>query len=265
MKRRTLLASLGATSVSVAGCVSTIAPSSSEDSSSDFEACGEPILVFSKLPDAVQREVETAFEEGEYHADGELLYEQVAGDSVQALRRNDFYYDSHIDKKLLGGKTLSFTQTTMTHDSPVDLEIRNTRDGDWKGTVKVTDVDGEILVLEENVTVESYPTDPEKRRVDLTDERIKQFSVTDEWGEYRISLFANQEEYDTYDASREDSYFLEGTTGTYGGHHLRVVLNEEGAELDDELGRESTEENNSSPEQPCLWNETNEVVMGSAE
>lgn len=266
MKRRAILASVGVTSAGVAGCLETVDPrTNGKQNGRRYEACGEPVLVFAKLPTEVQREVRTAFEEGEYSNDGELLYGQVAGESIEALRRNDFYYEAHVNTKLLGGQTLSFTQTSMHYESPVDVEIRNLREDEWRGTVKVTGVDGETHVLEENVTIESHPVTGDKRSVDLDDERIERFRVTDEWGEYGISLRADRVAYDEYDQARADSYHLEGTIGKYAGRYLRIVIDAEGAGFDDRLGGESNEAGNESPERPCLWDEGNEVVMGSAE
>ncbi|MFC6718319.1 hypothetical protein ACFQGT_11820 [Natrialbaceae archaeon GCM10025810] len=259
MNRRTLLATVGAT-VGIAGCTENLQSETFGDDSTDqddYEQCDEEILLFEHLPDDVKTEVETAFEEGEYRTDGELLYEQVASSNVEALRRNDLYWEAHVDERLLPftKTTLSFTQTTIRYDSTIDLEIRNASEEEWTESILVRNVDEEILVHEEDVTIDPYPiADEEKEDVRADDKRIATFPVSKQWGRYKI-LLAYEDDPDT---PSKDTW-LDTHVGKYERRYLRVVVSDGDAEFDNYFGGKSPEEDQSSPEIPCWWNEDGEI------
>jgi len=178
MNRRSILAILGASTASVAGCLGGPEQAGEDNrkgaEESDYEACNQQVIEFSRLPDEVKTEVETALKEGEYQTEDELLYDQVEGPGVEELRYENTYYESDITRVQDEYQILSFTETTVTNDQKKNLLVQNVTENEWSGTI----------------TIESFPRDatPKRDGEDGIDNRITQLPISDELGRYIITF-----------------------------------------------------------------------------
>lgn len=199
MNRRAVLAILGASTASVAGCLGRPERDGDDNEKgveeNNYEPCNKQLIQFVLLPDEVKTEVETAIEEGEYQTEGELLYDQVEGSGVEALVRNGTYYESDITQAQDEYQILSFTETTVTHDQKRDLLVQNVTEDEWSGTITIENSGGRRLIKEE-VTIDSFPTDetPKRDGEDGIDNRITQLPVSDEFGRYIITFESETDE-----------------------------------------------------------------------
>ena len=251
MKRRTVLAGVATALAGTAGCLASTADS--------YEQCSESVLVYDRLPEPVKAEVDTALEEGAYEntsflVEDELLYERVAGRSVDALRKDGAYYEPRVESTpaLLGfgrKRTLSFEDVTLASDSPNELLVRNVAAEPWTGVVAVEDRSGERL-LEERLTIESSPhEETPDHHTDADEDRIVRLPVTDEYGRYDLTF-----DPDDGDPERVDLWF---TTG-YPPRRNRYAITDDGLEYSETLY--GAVERPGHPPKPCSWDDDGELV-----
>lgn len=250
MQRRAFLSATAATAatVGVAGCL--------ERTATAYEPCRERVLVYAKLPEPVQDEIDAAMTEGTYETTDllvadEFLYEAVASRSVDVLRKDGTYYDAQITEESawlgLGTKrTLSFTEVTLEREEPEELLLRNATATPWTGEVVVDDANGD-RVLSERVTIESYPRDEtpyDDPPAETDQDRLARIPVTDEYGRYDVTLEPDDGEPVTVD------FWV--TTG-YPPRRDRYVITGDGVEYDETLYGAVARPGH--PVQSCTWSE----------
>ena len=250
MKRRTVLAGAAATLAGTAGCLASTA---------EYERCSESVLVYDRLPEPVRAEVDAALEEGAYESrtllvDRELKYEQVAGRSVDVLRKDGAYYEPRVESAaaLLGfgrKRILSLEPVTLASDSPHELLVRNVTDERWTGVVTVDDRSGERL-LEERLAIESSPREETPaRRADADEDRIVRLPVTDEYGRYDATF-----DPDDGDPEGVELRFTRG----YPPRRNRYAITDDGLEHSETLY--GAVERPGHPPKPCSWDDEGELV-----
>jgi len=249
MNRRSILAILGASTASVAGCLSGPEQAGEDNGKgaeeSDYETCHQQVIYFSRLPDEVKTEVETALEEGKYQTKNELLYDQVEGGGVEALKYESTYYESDITQSQDGYQTLSFTETTVTPDNKKHLLVQNVTEDEWNGTVIIENSDGRRLI-EEEVTIESFPRDATRKRdddEDGIDDRITKIPI-DEFGRYII----------TFESETGEKEQVEDIISMYDFIGTLVLMDDNGIQTTgQEEGLPGVRGVVAEPEPPCTW------------
>lgn len=248
MNRRAILAILGASTATVAGCLGGPERDGEDNEKGDeernYEPCNKQLILFSLLPDEVKKEVETAIEEGEYRTEGELLYDQVEGPGVEALVRNGMYYESDITRTQDGSQILSFTEVTVTHDQKRDLLVQNVTEDEWSGTITIENSDGRRLV-EEEVTIDSFPTDetPKQDTEDGIDNRITRLPISDEFGRYII----------TFESKTGEREQVEDTIGRTDAIGILVVVDDNEIRTEDEYLPGGVEFAEGDDTFNCMW------------
>lgn len=144
MKRRTLLGTVGATTVGMAGCIGSRLgldeqnnPDPELPDGVDAVECPRDYVQYSLLPDEVVPEVDTALETGSYETEGAVLYEYAVKDTAKLSRRNTYY--NHQIQEEGGTRVLTFEETVPTHSSPIELIFVNTTDTEREASVTVQD------------------------------------------------------------------------------------------------------------------------------
>ncbi|WMT09847.1 hypothetical protein NP511_09505 [Natrinema thermotolerans] len=186
MNRRTLLTSISVGAATVAGCTGGV---ENDETGRKYEECNLPALQYGTLPEDVRAEVDTAFNEGQYETDGELLWQQVAGPGVEFLKKggpwytpDGTYYTPQVDSDN-GVHTLQFEETTPQLDSTKYLHVEDVPEVPVNITIKYTD--GTVL---EDHTIEEkddYPEVPVSNKVGtyLVEVTVKDWgTVTEEFG-----------------------------------------------------------------------------------
>lgn len=166
MNRRTLLATVGVTTAGLAGCLGSVS------GEQKYEECDAPFVLYGYLPDDVATEVDSAFENGGYETDDELLYAQAVSDDTP-LGKDDTLYEHQVEPDG-DAPRLSFEEWTA-YSSPVELTVRNDTDDAVELSVAVTDDNGTVVLAEDAVTV-----DP--------DGGSRSFPVASAFGEYDIDI-----------------------------------------------------------------------------
>lgn len=250
MQRRAFLSATAATAATVgaAGCL--------ERTATDYEPCRERVLVYAKLPEPVQDEIDAAMAEGTHETTAllvadEFLYEAVASRSVDVLRKDGTYYEARIAEESawlgLGTKrTLSFAEVTLEREEPKELLLRNVTATAWTGEVVVDDANGD-RVLSERVTVESYPRDETPGNVpadEIDRDRLARIPVTDEYGRYDVTLEPDDGEPVTVDF---------WVTMGYPPRRDRYVITGDGVEYDETLYGAISRPGH--PKRSCSWDE----------
>ncbi|WP_049895313.1 hypothetical protein [Halopiger xanaduensis] len=250
MQRRAFLFATAATAatVGVAGCL--------ERTATAYEPCPESVLVYAKLPEAVQDEIDEAMAAGTYETTAflvtnEFLYETVAARSADVLRKDGTYYEARITEASVwlgfGTKrTLSFTAVTLEREEPKELLLRNTTADPWTGAVIVDDTNGD-RVLSERVTVEPYPRDETPGNVPADEidwGRLARVPVTDEYGRYDVTLEPDDGESVTVDF---------WVTMGYPPRRDRYAITDGGVEYDETLYGAIPRPGH--PRQSCSWDE----------
>lgn len=250
MQRRAFLSATAATAaiVGVAGCL--------ERTATAYEPCPESVLVYSKLPEAVQDEIDAAMAAGtdettDLLVTDEFLYETVAGRSVDVLRKDGTYYEARITEESawLGfgtKRTLSFTEVALERGDPKELLLRNTTADPWTGEILVDDTNGD-RVLSERVTIESYPRDETPGNVPADEidwDRLARISVTDEYGRYDVTLEPDDGEPVTVDF---------WVTMGYPPRRDRYVIADDGVEYEETLYGAVARPGH--PKRSCSWDE----------
>lgn len=226
MKRRALLAALGASSVPLAGCLGdepTTDASDTDDGDTDHESddgdtpddldveeydeCQAPYVDYADLPSDIAAEVDAAFAEGVYESDDEPLYVQAVNEVVP-LWKDDVPYRTELESD---GSTyrLSFEKRTGDVRSR-ELFLRNSREESVSVEATVTDGAGSsILELEQSIDPSEETSTP----------------VTEEYGEYDVEIAVQDGPDGTYSWTMEP-HRIEDEEGLY------VTIDEDGLSFD---------------------------------
>ncbi|MFA9416386.1 hypothetical protein [Natrinema sp. HArc-T2] len=187
MKRRTLLAAVSTGTATVAGCTGKLDGSTNdtegsgrpdgdenaereyeecgtgeladedEDVGRQYEECNHRILHYRILPEDVKTEVDTAFNQGHYESDGELLWEQVAGPGVEALERDGLHYAPQVNVDN-GVHVLHFQEITPQYNSTKYLTVHSVPEAPLELSITVTDTEG-IVLEETDLTIQERDSD----------------------------------------------------------------------------------------------------------
>lgn len=159
MNRRTLLTSISVGAATVAGCIGKLnrdendeqkKPNRNENDERKYEECNRRILNYRTLPEDVKTEVDTAFDEGQYESDEELLWQQVAGPGVEWLLREGTYYAPQVDVDN-GVHTLKFEETTPQFETKyLNVEHDLEEPQDLSITIKAIEGNSKRTVLQED-------------------------------------------------------------------------------------------------------------------
>lgn len=166
MNRRECLAALGTVSAALTGC------SSPFGGSRGYEECDAPFVLYDSLPRDVRSEVDSAFDDGTYETDGDLLYDEAVSDDTP-LGRAGTLYGHRVDRD--GDvRRLSFEEWAA-YPSPVELAVRNDAAETVHASVRVTDEGGATVFEKGGVALEP-------------DGGSRRFPVTAEFGEYEFEV-----------------------------------------------------------------------------
>lgn len=172
MNRRAFLTSISVGTATVAGCIGRNENNKNERK---YEECNQRVIHYGSLPEDVKAEVDTAFDEGQYESDGELLWQQVAGPRVEWLLHGGTYYTPQVDVDN-GVRTLQFRDTTPQYDSMKYLHIRDVPEIPLDILITVRNSNGAVLE-EVNTTIEDRAFD-----------RRPKIPVASEFGTYIIEV-----------------------------------------------------------------------------
>ena len=139
MNRRTLLTAISVGAATVAGCTGR-----DENDERKYEECKLRIIYYRDLPEDVKTEVDTAFDEGQYESDEELLWQQVAGPDVEALKRGETYYSPQVDVDD-DVHVLQFEETTPQYDSTKHLTVVGVPEVPLHISFTIKDTEGTVL------------------------------------------------------------------------------------------------------------------------
>jgi len=133
------------------------------------------VLEYWILPEDVEAEVDTAFDEGRYESDEELLWQQVAGPDVQALQRGGrvfekgpdgyeprqerTFYTPQVDVDD-GVHVLQFEETTPQYDSTKYLTVDRVPEVPLNVSIVIKETEGTVIEKTE-LTIEDRTSDPE--------------------------------------------------------------------------------------------------------
>ncbi|QCS44461.1 hypothetical protein [Natrinema versiforme] len=95
--------------------------------------------------------------EGQYESDEELLWQQVAGPDVEALKRGETYYAPQVDVEN-GVHTLQFEETTPQYDSTKHLTVPDVSEVPLNISFTIKDTEGTVL-KEVDRTIEEKDND----------------------------------------------------------------------------------------------------------
>lgn len=154
MNRRTLLTAISGGAATVAGCTG-----GDEDDGRKYEECDRRFLDYRILPRDVKAEVDTAFNEGRYESDEELLWEQVAGPRLEALARDGSYYAPQVDVEN-SVHILQFEEITPQYDSTKHLTVIHVPEVPLEISIAIKDTEGEVLD-ETDLTIEDRDSNQE--------------------------------------------------------------------------------------------------------
>jgi len=122
MKRRTILAGIGAGTTTIAGCMG----SEDSDDWNYSTTCNHRTFLYRYLPENAKKEVDTAFSEGKYETESNLYYERLLEQpQEQALEKDDTYYVANIESVSKKKTVLTFEEIIPTLNPPATLSIRN--------------------------------------------------------------------------------------------------------------------------------------------
>ncbi|OAQ51641.1 hypothetical protein HTG_16420 [Natrinema mahii] len=172
MNRRTLLTSISVGAATVAGCTGG---DENDETGRKYKPCNHMVLEYWILPEDVKAEVDTAFDEGQYESDEELLWQQIAGSDVQALQRGGkvfekgpdgyeprqeiTFYSPQVDVND-GVHTLQFEETTPQYDSMKHLTVQRGPEVPRNISIAVKNTEGTVIE-ETDLTIKDRNSEPE--------------------------------------------------------------------------------------------------------
>ena len=172
MNRRRFLTVATTGTITLAGC---IGGNIGDKTTEKYEECDLMIIYYGLLPSDVQKEVDTAFNKGKYETEGELLWKEVAGPNVQAIKKDDNFYAPNVERED-GVHTLRFEETTPRYAEPQFLRVSNTTNDTLN--ISITVKDSKKTILEKaDFTVEP--------KSGLDDHRVP---IAREFGEYIFDI-----------------------------------------------------------------------------
>ncbi|GAB3025182.1 hypothetical protein [Natronobiforma cellulositropha] len=181
MKRRAVLAAVGALPVAVSGCLSGDTPENDSSSGAgdepssrrEYDTCEAVAVEYDELPDPITAEVDAAFDDGSYETSESLLYEEAV-DNGMPLWREGTPYHHRVDRD---GETaeLSFTEWSA-YASSETLELHN------EG--------GDTVSASVTVTNEATETILETGGISLSPGDVHTEPVTSEFGRYEVDIAA---------------------------------------------------------------------------
>lgn len=142
MPQRDYFAFLEVGVVAAAGCLHDDSgdDGGSPDASQTFDGCNMGVIYEERLPEEVQREVNTAFDDDVYESDEELHWEQIEG-QADALYRDGGYYEPTVDGDT-ETRTLRFEETSV--NEPFLFIIHTRPDTNVTGSVIVEGEEGSL-------------------------------------------------------------------------------------------------------------------------
>jgi|GEM_PF-749438 len=217
MRRRLVLTAVATGAATIAGCTSERATDDTNEGATDdtneratdgddgtdgYEPCELSILSYARLPEAIKDEVDVALKEGQYATEGELLWSEISGPELEALKKDDSYYTPIVDRNGVKETTLQFKEITPQYDETITLPIYNSTDKSLE--ISVTVKDGGRTVLEEtDLTLQELtdPTlderEPEGESGPLKEENLshdKEIPIGSEYGEYTVEITVEDQE-----------------------------------------------------------------------